>query len=334
MSGNNKVYTSDRHTYRCGFNDHYHHQQELDEFNEGDNLPHVSVIVCSHRYDCQVESLLCILSRQLLVKLQLVLVTDEQILVDVPDNVVCLVNEGIGLSCARNTGIKHACGDYIAFIDDDAKPHTRIWLRTLVYMCDKLGADVIGGPVIPHTCVDIPTYLMWVIGCTVPGFDRPIGCNMLFKSYVFRQHNFRFKSTLGKHAQVSKTRVSKTCTGNTCTYETCGNYVSEETDLFNRMRQAGFKVVTVEQGSVIHMVKPHRLTWRYLINRSIVEGRSKYHAGTGTSESRVVHMILKQPSLKGLVALACAAYGYLYEHVYVHTRENKGEGETRWYVKS
>src|SRR4051794_39199648 len=58
-------------------------------------------------------------------------------------------DERRGLSGARNTGIRHADGDIVAFLDDDATPR-RDWLERLVapYRDDAVAGT--GGAVLPH----------------------------------------------------------------------------------------------------------------------------------------------------------------------------------------
>ena len=47
-----------------------------------------------------------------------------------------------GLSTARNTGIRHASGDIVIFIDDDAYPKETTWIQkiTSVYQDSTVGA--------------------------------------------------------------------------------------------------------------------------------------------------------------------------------------------------
>jgi glycosyltransferase involved in cell wall biosynthesis len=53
-----------------------------------------------------------------------------------------------GLSYARNKGWKKARGEYVAYIDDDAKVHAE-WLRTVLQSIKKNNPLLLGGPVFP-----------------------------------------------------------------------------------------------------------------------------------------------------------------------------------------
>jgi succinoglycan biosynthesis protein ExoM len=54
-----------------------------------------------------------------------------------------------GISHARNTGVEHAAGRYLAFLDDDEEADPR-WLAHFLATLDQFGADAVVGPVLPH----------------------------------------------------------------------------------------------------------------------------------------------------------------------------------------
>jgi glycosyltransferase involved in cell wall biosynthesis len=54
--------------------------------------------------------------------------------------------EKIGLSRARNTGLKFAAGRYVAYIDDDARADDR-WLESLLSAFERTSAAAVGGRV-------------------------------------------------------------------------------------------------------------------------------------------------------------------------------------------
>src|SRR5262249_29253186 len=61
-----------------------------------------------------------------------------------------VAEERVGLSVARNTGVRSGHGDIVAFTDDDAAPEPS-WLEQILRRFQELSDDagVIGGDVIP-----------------------------------------------------------------------------------------------------------------------------------------------------------------------------------------
>jgi glycosyltransferase involved in cell wall biosynthesis len=54
-----------------------------------------------------------------------------------------------GISHARNTGVAHAAGRYLAFLDDDEEVEPR-WLANFLAVFERFGADAVVGPVLPR----------------------------------------------------------------------------------------------------------------------------------------------------------------------------------------
>ena len=100
-----------------------------------------------------------------------------------------------GLSGARNSGIKVAQGNIIAFMDEDAEAAPD-WLENLA--AHYADADVmgVGGSIAPLWLAGKPCWFPdefnWVVGCTYKGMpEQPafvrnlIGCNMSLRRTVF-----------------------------------------------------------------------------------------------------------------------------------------------------
>src|SRR5689334_16416660 len=62
-----------------------------------------------------------------------------------------------GLSEARNAGIRHAAGDIVVFVDDDAFPRNG-WLSSLTGALAQPGVLVAGGPVEPRFEGTLPVW--------------------------------------------------------------------------------------------------------------------------------------------------------------------------------
>jgi GT2 family glycosyltransferase len=171
-----------------------------------------------------------------------------------------------GASGARNTGIAHAKGSIVAFVDDDARPDPD-WVERLLVAYDHPSVMAVGGvatPVWPTRRPDhLPPELDWIVGCTYRG--QPTrrtdvrnlwGCNMSVRREAFDLVG-TFDEEIG--------RVGLIPLG------------AEETELCIRIRQriAGARVVYEPTAVVHHRVTEARCQWSYLVSRSHAEGISK-----------------------------------------------------------
>jgi GT2 family glycosyltransferase len=177
-----------------------------------------------------------------------------------------VANEGTrGLSGARNTGVRHATGEIVAFIDDDARARPA-WLETLTRAFDDPSVIGAGGAALPSWESDAPSWIpaefLWVVGCSYRGLPasqveirNPIGANMAFRRDVFDRVG-GFTDGIG--------RVGRTPLG------------CEETEFSIRARAAtGGRIVHLPGAQVDHLVSPERASWDYFRRRCWAEGLSK-----------------------------------------------------------
>jgi glucosyl-dolichyl phosphate glucuronosyltransferase len=214
-------------------------------------------------------------------------------------DIVVVANEDEhGLSGARNSGMRHARGDIVAFLDDDARPEPG-WLEALAEAFEDPAIVGAGGLALPEW-VDgprpewLPAEMYWVVGCSYTGLPthrteirNPIGANMAFRRHALAAVG-GFVDGIG--------RVGKVPLG------------CEETELAIRIRGlTGGSVLHVPDARVQHRVTAARVTWRYFLARCWAEGLSKAHVaarvGSGpalASERRYAMRILPRGAGRGV----------------------------------
>jgi len=184
-----------------------------------------------------------------------------------------------GLSGARNTGVKHATGDVVAFLDDDAWARPQ-WLETLLVSYDDELVLGVGGLVLPDWDSPgrpawLPDEFLWVVGCSYRGqpeikaeVRNPIGANMSFRRSAFDQAG-PFNSAIGRTIASSRPLGC------------------EETEFSIRLRKLwpGARIIYDPQAIVYHHVSQPRTTWRYFLGRCRAEGCSKARVSRLTEPS-------------------------------------------------
>lgn len=233
----------------------------------------LSVVVCAYTLDrwADIEAAIGSLRRQTRPAEQVVLVADhnpellERARTAFPD-VVCVPNTEVrGLSGARNTGVRTATGDVVAFLDDDAVADPS-WVERMLDAYREPDVVGVGGRVVPLWKAPRPAWFpdefLWVVGCSYEGLPtgradirNPIGANMSFSRRVFDRVG-GFDATMG--------RLGKDAAG------------CEETEFAIRARRSdGARIVLEPAALCAHSVSPDRVTRRYFRRRCRAEGRSK-----------------------------------------------------------
>lgn len=169
-----------------------------------------------------------------------------------------------GLSGARNTGAAVATGDYVAFLDDDARARPG-WLASLQAALDRPGVVGAGGLAVPEWEAGsapswLPDEFLWVVGChyrghrTTSGPVRsPIGANMAYPREVI--------SRVGGFSWQFATPPFDRC---------------DETEFCLRLTsQLGGHIEFEPSAVVDHRVAAERNEWSYFIRRCLLEGRAK-----------------------------------------------------------
>ncbi len=185
------------------------------------------------------------------------------------------------IALARNEAVRHATGDYIAFIDDDEFP-TQSWLAIMLEACETYGAAGILGPVRPHFQEPPPG---WIIDGrfferpepatgTVMAWQKCRTGNLLFRRDILEGVEEAFRPEFG--------------TG------------GEDKDFFMRMASAGHVFRWCNEGVVYETVPTERCTRSYLLKRALLRGRNSLKHPVGR-ENLIVRSMLAAPAY--LVAL-------------------------------
>lgn len=238
------------------------------------NQLRISVIICAYseeRWD-ELAAAVRSVEQQELRPHQIVVSVDhnpsllDRVRREMPNVVVVENEQSTGLSGARNSGLRVAHGDVVAFIDDDAvaDPDWLIWINAGYAEKDVIG---VGGAIEPWWPTKRPGWFPqefdWVVGCTYRGLPERaapvrnlIGANMSFRREVF-DHLGGFRSGIG--------RVGTRPVG------------CEETEFCIRARQQlpGSVFLYEPRARIRHRVSSERTTWRYFRRRCHAEGRSK-----------------------------------------------------------
>jgi GT2 family glycosyltransferase len=267
----------------------------------------VTVVVCAYterRWESLLRAVDSLRTQRRLPE-QCVVVIDhnEQLLrrahFSLPNDVEVLASdERQGLSGARNTGVRVARGDVVAFLDDDAEADPR-WLEELLAQYDDPHVAGAGGKAVAVWPEKRPAWFPpefdWVVGCSYTGLPETvapvrnlIGAAMSFRRSLFDQLG-AFDTEMGRLGVLP--------------------LGCEETEFALRVRRniEGAELVHVPGAEVRHYVEPERAKVWYFLRRCYSEGLSKAavtrRAGSGpalSTERRYVLSTLPKGMLRGI----------------------------------
>lgn len=157
------------------------------------------------------------------------------------------------ISHARNTGLSHAKGDYIAIIDDDEFADST-WLMTMRNALLKYEASGVLGPVRPHFDYKPPAWVLRGHFCERP--EHPTGYRM--KWGECRTGNVLFRRDI--IAGMDPVFTPAFGTG------------GSDVDFFRRMIGLGHNFIWCNEAPVHEVVPPSRATRTYMLRRGLLRG--------------------------------------------------------------
>lgn len=234
----------------------------------------VSVIICAYTEERWSDLVAAIesIERQRLPARELLLVIDhnkpllERVRAHFPGVKAVENSEAQGLSGARNSGITHACGSLVAFLDDDATAEPD-WLERLYRCCEDEHVLGAGGTVeaawLERQPAWFPGEFNWVVGCTyLQPPEQPVVVRNPFGGCTCFRRDL-FKVIGGFRSEIGRTRTHL--------------LGCEETELCIRASQQWPEryFLYEPRARIHHRIPPKRSTWRYFRSRCYGEGLSK-----------------------------------------------------------
>jgi GT2 family glycosyltransferase len=239
-----------------------------------DELPSVSVVICAYtdkRWDDVLAAVGSVRAQEPAPS-EIILVVDHneplrRRLADALPGVRVIPNAGPqGLSGGKNTGVASACGEVVAFLDDDAVAEPG-WLAALAGGFRDPAVAGVGGLTLPLWETGRPAWFPpefdWVVGCTFVGREPGPVRNLLGGNASFRREVFDRVGGFPDH--IGRTSGDARPLG------------CEETEFCIRIsQQLPGSVFVFEPAAVIgHRAPAARERFSYFRSRCYAEGLSK-----------------------------------------------------------
>lgn len=236
--------------------------------------PFLTVVICTYKRPALLRKALQSMLEQKLDRVHFeVVVVDNNSEDETPEvvrimnekagNIRCVRERKQGLSHSRNRGCEEAKGDYVIYIDDDAKAHAK-FLSLIRETIQEHAPDIMGGPIYPYYSETKPAWFKdeyeirhharstgWSTTCSVSGSSFVIRRGLLIELGLFDPN-------LGMVGDTVR--------------------LGEERAVLNRYRQRPVeeqKVYYHLSCLVYHHVPVAKMTPRYLLKRYFVAGHAK-----------------------------------------------------------
>jgi hypothetical protein len=223
-----------------------------------------------------------------------------------------------GVANARNAAMARACGDLIAFLDDDEEAPPG-WLAALLETQARFDADVVFGPVrgrAPHSVGTHRPYLEWFFSRSGPGEAQLIN------------HYHGCGDSLVRRASLPDPVRP---------FSDARNHIGGEDDLlFGQMQAAGARFAWAPEAWVWEDPQPQRLSLDYAIRRAFAYGQGPTEACAAQvppdrlGVARWMAIGVVQACVFGLAAGVKRLTG-AQDYAFMLDRAARGLGKTLWW---
>ena len=185
--------------------------------------------------------------------------------------------EKLGLSNARNCGLREARGDYVIFIDDDETPDPD-WLRAFERLVQDHSPDAFGGRISVLFEGERPIWLTDELLGFLGELNRAdADVELTEPGMSFHGGNFGVRRTVGLDIGAFDPDLGRKGSDNTG---------GEEIDFYRRLREGGFKVWWTPDAVIFHRIQTGKLRRGYFLDLHYRQGRMEAIRRRG-SASRV-----------------------------------------------
>jgi glucosyl-dolichyl phosphate glucuronosyltransferase len=251
-----------------------------------------SIVICAYTQDRwnEINAAVESVRNQSVKPAEILLVVDhnrplyERLVAAMPDIKVLENGSARGLSGGKNTGLAAACGDVVAFLDDDATAEPG-WLEHLLNGYASPDVAGVGGLTLPNWQTGRPRWFPeefdWTVGCTYVGMPKshaPVR-NLFGGNASFRRDIFQVAGLF--HTEIGRSDAKRPLG-------------CEETEFCIRLTQRSPRSVLIFEphAAIRHLVPAARCRFSYFVSRCFAEGLSKAQvtasvgAGAGLSSER------------------------------------------------
>ncbi len=245
--------------------------------SEREAVPRISVVICTHnRGEYLAGAVQSVRNQPLDLALYEVIIVDNN---ETPDPQTQAVAEqygaryalepSLGLSHARNRGVKLARGEYVAFLDDDAQAVSN-WLRSALDVIEHCRPAALGGMALPLYTEEAPKPKWFEDRFIVEGYWGKQARSLAANEYVYGMNMFWRRDVLNALGGFDPA------------YGMMGKKIAyaEETILQIRLRARMPEELIYYHPAVTvhHVVRAEKMQWAWIVRQRFARGQYSFRA--------------------------------------------------------